>query len=190
MPLCLVVGVAAAHAQVPSAPADAVSEEIEPRAIGTAGTMMVGLAGYVDRFSSSERDLPTNYAAHIDVGRFVTGKIVARGGLVGTGSFGGDADDLPTGSGAPALHAFGGVLFYFTPESIVSVYSGGEYWAQLTQRAEEDAGSIVGKLGLQGALSSRASLFIEGGYGVGLTRDEDDELVSRFVGQVGIRLKF
>ena len=53
---------------------------------------------------------------------------------------------------------------------MISLYGAGEYWAQLTQRAEQDAGSIVVKLGLHAALSSRASLFAEGGYGFGLTR--------------------
>jgi hypothetical protein len=151
---------------------------------------MVGVAGYVDRFFSSERLFPTHYTAQIDVGHFVTQRLVARGGVSGSGSFGGeDADDLATGSGAPALHAFGGLSLYFTPDSIVSLYSGAEYWAQLTQRGESDTGSIVGKLGLQGAVSSRVSLFLEGGYGFGLTKGEEGERISRFVGQIGVRLK-
>lgn len=150
---------------------------------------MVGFAGYVDHFFKQE--LPTNYTAQIDVGRFLARKIVARGGLTGSGSFGGDAsDDRPTGSGAPALHAFGGVLYYFTPESMVSLFAGGEYWAQLTEREEPDAGAAIGTVGLQGAVSSRASLFVEAGYGIGLTRSDDGERLSRFVGRLGIRLKF
>jgi hypothetical protein len=181
----------AAQAQVQPTSGDVASEDIEPRMIGTAGTTMIGLAGYVDKFVSPETSLPTNYAAHIDVGRFITRKFVISGGVVGTGSFGGDdSDELTTGSGAPALHVFGGLLYYFTPQSMISLYSGGEYWAQLTQRADEDAGSVVGKLGVQGVLSSRASLFIEGGYGMGLTRSEDGDVLSRFVGRIGIRLKF
>lgn len=182
---------AVAHAQVESESRTPVSEDVEPRSIGAAGTMMFGVAAFVDRFHSSERTLPTNYTAQIDVGRFVTRAFLVRGGLAGSGSFGGDdPEERPTGVGAPALHAFGGLLYYFTPQSMVSLYSGVEYWAQLTQRAAEDAGSIVGRVGVQGAASSRASLFVEGGYGVGLTKGDEGELVSRFGGQLGVRLKF
>jgi hypothetical protein len=185
------LSISVAHAQVESGSVTVVSEDVEPRNIGTAGTMVFGVAGFVDRFHSSERSLPTNYTAQIDVGRFISDKFLVRGGLAGSGSFGGDDDDeRPTGAGAPSLHAFGGLLYYFTPQSMVSLYSGAEYSAQLTQRAEEDAGSIVGRVGLQGAVSSRASVFIEGGYGVGLTKGDEGELVSRFIGQFGIRLKF
>src|SRR5688572_296209 len=143
---------ATAHAQsVPTT-----SEDIEPRVIGTTGTMLVGLSGYLDEFFSSERRLPLNYSAQVDVGRFLTKAFVVRGGLRGSGSVGGDAsEDLAAGSGAPALHAFAGLLHYLTAQSLVSVYAGAEYWAQLTQRRSPDAGSVVGTLGVQGALSSR-----------------------------------
>lgn len=187
--LWLSMSVAAVDLRAQDAPARTQPEELQPRVIGTAGTTMVGIAGFVDKFFSSERVLPTNYTAQIDIGRFVTQKFTARGGLAGTGSFGGDSDELATGSGAPALHAFGGVLYYFTPQSMWSAYSGAEYWAQLTQRTDPDAGSVIGKLGIQGAVSSRVSLFIEGGYGVGLTKGEEEETLSRFVGQLGVRLK-
>jgi hypothetical protein len=150
---------------------------------------MIGAAGYVDRFSSSEDRFPTNYTLHVDVARFVSARIVIRGGLVGTTSAGAD-EDLPTGPGASALHALVGGLYYFTPRSMASLYAGGEYWAQLTQRAGSDAGVIVGTFGVQGLVSSRASVFIEGGYGVGLTRGDEGELRSRIVGRAGVRLKF
>ena len=188
--LSLVAIAATANAQEQATPDQPPSEEIEPRVIGTPGTMMVGFAGYVDRFGSPDNELPTNYTAQIDVGRFITRGFVVGGGLVGTGRLGEDADDVDSGSGAPALHLFTGVLYYLTPHSMVSLYSGGEYWVQLTRRAGEDAGSMVGKLGVQAVVSSRASLFLEGGYGVGLTRNDDEELVSRFIGRVGVRLKF
>lgn len=167
------------------------SEDIEPRVIGTSGTTMIGVAGYVDRLSSSERAFSTNYTAQVDVGRFITRTVVVRGGLSGSGSFGGeDAGEPASGSGVPALHTFVGLFYYFTPQSILSLYSGGEYWAQLTQRADKDAGSIVGTVGLQGVVSARAGLFIEGGYGMGLTKGEEGDMVSRFVGRIGVRLKF
>ena len=166
-------------------------EELEPRAIGSRGTTLVGASGYIDRFSSSERDLPFNYSLQMDVGRFLTNAFVVRGGFRGSGSVGGeDAEDLARGSGVPALHAFGGMLYYLSPESLISVYTGAEYWAQLTQRRGPDSGLVVGTIGVQGALSSRASVFIEGGYGVGLRQNEDEVRVRRIVGQVGVRLKF
>ena len=166
-------------------------EELEPRAIGGKGTMVVAASGYVDQFLSSERDLPFNYSLQVDAGRFLTNSIVVRAGFRGSGSVGGeDAEDLARGSGVPALHAFGGLLYYLSPESLVSVYTGAEYWAQLTQRRGPDAGLVVGTIGVQGALSSRASLFVEGGYGLGLRPNEDDVRVRRIVGQIGVRLKF
>jgi len=166
-------------------------EELEPRAIGSRGTMLVGASGYIDRFSSSERDLPFDYSLQMDVGRFLTNAFVVRGGFRGSGSVGGeDAEDLARGSGAPALHAFGGLLYYLSPESLISVYTGAEYWAQLTQRRGPDSGLVIGTIGVQGALSSRASVFVEAGYGVGLRQNEDDVRVKRIVGQVGVRLKF
>jgi hypothetical protein len=187
--LLFVASVASAHAQTTSA--RVTSEEIEPRTIGTTGTTMIGLAGYVDRFFSSEDTLPTNYTAQLDVGRFLTRSLVLRGGLAGTGRFGGDeAEDLPTGPGAAALHAFVGALFYINPQSIVSLYAGGDYWAQLSQRDGRDAGSVIGTFGAQGAVSSRASLFIEGGYGIGLTKGSEGETRSRYVARLGVRLKF
>lgn len=176
-----------AHAQ-PSTPA---GEDVEPRVIGIKGTTLVGVSGYFDEFFSSERRLPINYSAQIDVGRFVSDGLVLRGGVRGTGSAGGDdAEKLATGAGAAALHGFAGLLYYLTPRSLVSMYAGAEYWAQVTQRDSPDAGSMVGTFGVQGALSSRASLFVETGYGVGLRRNSEDVRVTRIVGQIGVRLRF
>jgi hypothetical protein len=166
------------------------SEDTEPRVIGRPGTMLVGFSGYVDRFFSPEAVLPINYLAQVDVCRFITKRFAVRVGAVGTGSFGGDnEDELASGSGAPSVHASGGVLFYFTPESMISFYLGGEYWAQLTQRAGRDTGSLLGTGGIHAAISSRASLFIQGGVGARVARGEDDELFTRFVAQLGLRIK-
>lgn len=179
-------GVAAAQEQ---AAGPAPSEEVEPRQIGEAGTIMIGAGGYLDRVYSSERLLPTNYTLHVDISRFLTNRFVARGGLSGSGSYGGeDADERPTGIGAPALHAHAGLLYYLTPQSMWSLYSGAEFWTQLNQRASNDRGSLLGVLGLQGAISSRVGLFLEGGYGLGLTGSA--EQTNRLVGRVGLRLRF
>lgn len=184
------LGPVSVHAQTSTAPA-VVSEDIEPRRIGTAGTTTVGVSGYVDRFFSSEDEFATNYTAQVDVARFLTDHIVVRGGLTGSGSIGGeDADDRPVGPGVPALHAVAGALYYFTPRSMLSLYAGADYWAQLSQRTSPDAGSTLATLGIEGAVSSRARIFVEGGYGVSLTKGEDDETRSRFTGRVGFRLEF
>jgi hypothetical protein len=176
-----------AHAQT-TTPA---SEEVEPRTVGTTGTTMTGFSGYIDRFFSPEDGLPFNYSLQIDVGRFITKTFVVRGGLRGSGSVGGDdAEDLPAGQGVPALHAFAGLLHYFTPQSMVSLYAGADYWAQLTQRNGADAGTLIGVGGVQGQLSSRVSLFLEGGYGAALQKNDDDVRATRLVAQIGVRLKF
>jgi hypothetical protein len=171
-----------------AAPAVA-QEELEPHLVGTKGTTTIGFGGYLDRTYSSERVLPTNYTIQIDAGRFVTKRLVVRGGLSGSGSAGGDdAEDRPTGLGAPALHASAGLFYYLTPQSMWSPYVGAEYWMQLTQRGAGDKGAAVGALGLEGAVSRRLAVFLEGGYGLGLTGP--DEKTNRVVARVGMRLKF
>lgn len=189
--LCRTALLALMVLHAPSASALAQTEDLEPRTIGEPGITMVGFAGFVDRFYSSEEVLPVNYTAQIDLTRFITRRVALRGGLVGSGSFRGDtSDELPTGSGASALHALVGAVYYLTPQSMISLYGGAEYWAQLTRRTAPDVGSVLAKLGIQAAASSRVSLFIEGGYGLRLTRDDDDQLMSRLGGQIGIRFKF
>lgn len=184
------IGAAALHGQAAPANNPITSEDLEPRTIGSSGTTLVGIAGYVDKFSSSENTFPGSYTVHVDVTRFLTDRLAVRGGLAGTGSFGGDDSDQVTGIGAPALHGTAGAQFYFTPQNMLSLYSGIDYWAQLTQRADSDAGSLIGTFGVQGAMSSRASIYLEGGYGLGLSKGEDGETLRRFVGRVGVRLKF
>jgi hypothetical protein len=188
--LLVSIGAVALHGQAAPENDQSTSEDLEPRTIGSAGATLVGVAGYVDKFSSSEDTLPGSYTVHVDVMRFLTDRIAIRGGLAGTGSFGGDDTEQPAGMGAPSLHGTAGALFYFSPQGMLSLYSGVDYWAQLTQRADSDAGSLVGTLGVQGAMSSRASVYLEGGYGLALSKGEEDETVRRFVGRVGIRLKF
>lgn len=183
---------AAAAAQTDPVPPSIVSEEIEPRTVGRRGTMSIGIAGFADKFSSTENVFATNYVAQVDVCRFVTRRIAVRGGLVGSGRFGGsdDAEDaLPAGSGAPAMQAAGGVLFYFTPQKLASFYLGGEYWAQITQRVAGDTGSLVGVAGIHATVSSRASLFIQGGFGSRIARGDEGELLTRVVAQLGLRIK-
>jgi hypothetical protein len=173
-----------------TAASDSRDEDVEPLQIAGAGTTLIGISGFFDQFFVPGRAMPANYAAELEAARFITARIAVHGGLRGAGSIGGDTtEDLPTGTGAMALHAIAGARFYFTPRSIASLYAGGEYWAQLTRRIAGDAGTAFGIAGVDGALSSRATVFLEGGYGVGLTREEGD-LRRRMVGRLGVRLKF
>jgi hypothetical protein len=190
---CLLLAMCAttAEAQPPATQPPPESEETEPRIVGRQGTTMIGVSGFLDRAFSTTSLMPLTYTAQVDGLRFATDHIAVHFGVAGSGSIGGDdADTLAKGTGVPALRAFVGGLYFLRPKSILSPYAGAEYWAQLTQRPEKDAGSIVGKLGFQAVLSSRTALFIEGGYGVGLTRGSEDELVTRIVGQIGVRVRF
>ncbi|HET7220963.1 MAG TPA: hypothetical protein VFJ02_23075 [Vicinamibacterales bacterium] len=166
------------------------SEDVEPRIVGRGGTTWIGFSGFLDKFSSAEETLPFNYTAQADVCRFLTSRVAIRAGLVGSGQFGLDEDDEPgTGSGAAALHASGGALYFFSPQSLLSAYVGAEYWAQLTRRPERDLGSVLGTAGIQATVSSRASVFVQGGFGVRLNRGDENELVSRIVAQLGFRVR-
>lgn len=182
-----------AGAQVP-APADGQAaavtpnEDIEPRIVGAPGSMSVGIGGYGDQVRSDETR-PFNLTLHVDVTRFLTAKIAVRGGVVGSGTIGGDPDVLPAGVGMPALNAFGAGLYYFTPRAIASVYAGAGYWAQITARDGPDRGSVLGIGGIEAAVSSRATVFVEGGYGADLTRTDDDGTRQRIMGRIGVRLK-
>jgi hypothetical protein len=200
--LLVFVGVAPAASQVTGAadaPAPAVtpredppatpSEDTEPRVIGTPGTTSVGLSGYADRMASADDNLPLTLTLQVDVSRFLTRRIAVRGGLAGAGAVGGDPDDLPAGVGVPALHAFGAAAWYFTPQSMASFYAGAGYWAQVTARDGPDRGSVLGLGGLEGAVSSRATLFLEGGWGMGLTKTDDGATRTRFIARLGVRIK-
>ena len=189
--VCLLGAPGAATVFAQSRPV-APSEEIEPRIVGAPGTTMIGVAGFVDRFFSPEEVLPASYIVQVDGARFLTNRFAVRVGIAGTGTFGGESDDDGhSGARAPSVHGLGGVFFYFTPRSLLSLYLGSEYWLQITRRpaAISDNGSVVGKAGIQGTLSSRASFFVEAGAGAALTRGSEGELLTRFVGQVGLRIK-
>ena len=189
--LCLTVARNASAQEAPPILPSTSSEEIEPRAIATAGTTTVGISGSVDRFQSTEQRYPLNITAHLDVSRFVTSHIAIIAGVTGRSSIGGSESESHTrGLGVPALHAFGGALYYFTPQSMVSLYAGQSYWNQLTARSESDNGAIVGLVGVQAALSSRAMAFVEGGYGAEVSRGAEGEMRTRLLGRIGIRFRF
>ena len=169
------------------------TEDVEPRIIGQRGTTLVGMAGSLSRFFSSENLMPGSYTVQVDAHRFVFDKIAVRFGLVGSGQFAGTSsseDDEAPGPASPPLEVLGGAVYYFTPKSIWSFYGGAEYRARLTERLAGDSGAVSGLAGLQGALSSRASFFLEGGYGTRLRRGDDGELLTRMVGQAGVRFRF
>lgn len=172
------------------APAVTPSEDIEPRVIGTPGSMALGFAGSGDQTTSSDDYLPFNLTLQVELSRFLTRSIAVRGGVIGSAALGGDPDDRTDGTGQPALHAFGSGLYYFSPQSLASVYAGAGYWWQMTARGDSaDAGSVLGLGGVEASLSSRATMFVEGGYGIGLTKTDDGATRQRFLARVGVRLK-
>jgi hypothetical protein len=165
------------------------NEDVEPRVVARPGTTAIGLAGYADRITSEDDNLPLNLTLQVDVSHFLTRHIAARAGVIGSGALGGDPDALPSGVGVPALHGFAAAAWYFTPQAMASVYAGAGYWAQLTARDGADRGAIVGLGGIEAALSSRANVFVEGGWGIGLTRTDDGATRQRFVARLGVRVK-
>ena len=189
----LVVTVALCCCAVPSRAQDTappVSEELEPRVVGAAGVTTIGLSGFIDKVSSPEDVFPWRATGQFDLTRFVTRRFAARIGLVGATSADGLDDDERIGAAAPAFFATAAVLAYVTPSAVLSPYLGLEYRARLTDRPAKDAGVALGLAGAQAALSSRASMYLEAGYGVDLTRGSDDELRTRFVTMFGVRIRF
>ncbi|MGH9221064.1 MAG: hypothetical protein ACRD1W_17285 [Vicinamibacterales bacterium] len=172
-----------------AAPAVA-QEDIEPRIVGAAGVNSLGISGFIDTFASSESTFPLHASMHVDVSRFLTDRIAVRGGLIGSTTFRDDGDEVTSGPAAASLHALVSGLYYFTPRSLLSLYTGVEYRAQLMRRAEQDSGTALGLGGLQATISSRASMFIQGGYGARLTRGDDGELQTRLTGEIGVRITF
>jgi hypothetical protein len=172
-----------------AAPA-AAQEDLEPRTVGGRGVTTIGLAGFIDKYASNETTFPTHASLHVDIGRFLTSRFAVRGGLLGATTFGDPDDDVTTGPGAAALHALGSVQFYFTPQAMVSFYTGAEYRAQLTRRADKDAGTLLGLGGLQATVSSRASVFVQAGYGARLSRGDEGEWQTRITGEIGFRFRF
>ncbi len=179
-----------AFAQSSVAPAAAAGEEIEPRVIGHTGVTLLGASGTMSRFFSSEQLMAGTYTVQVDAHRFIFSKVALRFGVVGTDAFGVADDEDSATTSTTALEALGGALYYFTPESIWSFYAGGEYRARLTRRFSGDAGSAGAIAGLQGALSARASFFVEGGYGLRLRRGDEGDLQTRIVGLAGVRFRF
>lgn len=194
IPLCIALGLTAlvrtVEAQEPTILVSPSSEETEPRIVGAKGTTMVGVSGFVDRFSSSRTLYPTNIIVQGDLSRFLTANIAVTGGLTGVARVGDPADAQQIGRGALAVHAFGGASYYLTPLSLGSLYLGGTYWNQVSAREGRDAGTVIGHVGLQAAVSARAAFYVEGGYGLSLAKGEKDETITRILGRVGVRFRF
>jgi hypothetical protein len=184
------------------------SEDVEPRIIGHRGVTLLGVSGSLSRYFSPEDLFAGTYTVQVDGHHFISKKIAVRFGAIGSDTFGGDShdsdsddsdadesdssdnDDTGTSLAASAVEVLGGAVYYFTPESVWSFYGGGEYRARITNRLTNDIGSANAIVGLQGALSSRASFFIEGGYGFQLRRGDEGELQTRIIGQGGVRFRF
>jgi hypothetical protein len=187
---CLRVLVLAGVLAAGARPVRAQTEDVEPRIIGERGVTLLGVSGSLSRFFSPEQVFAGTYTVQVDVHHFVFSRVAIRVGAVGTSAFGGSKDEESGGGIADGVEALGGALYYFTPGSIWSFYGGGEYRARVTNRIAGDAGSANAIAGLQGALSSRASFFVEGGWGMRLRRGDEDDLQTRIVGRAGVRFRF
>ena len=166
------------------------NEDVEPRVVGAPGRTSIGLAGYADRITSEDDDLPFHLTLQVDVSHFLTTRIAVRGGVVGSGALGGDPDDVPTGIGVTALHAFGaGELLLHAagrwPASTPAPATGPRSPPATAPTAARSSASAAWR-----RRSRRARrVFVEGGYGLGLTRTEDGATRQRFVARVGVRVK-
>lgn len=188
--LCVLAAVAVNADRASAQSTSSADDELEPRVVGAAGVTTLGLSGFIDKVSSSEDAYPWQATAQFDLTRFLTRRLAARIGLVGSTTADGLDDDERIGAAAPAFYANAAALVYLTPSAVISPYLGTEYRARLTERPEKDAGTVFGLGGVQASMSSRASVFAEAGYGLDLTRGSDDELRTRFVTSVGVRVRF
>jgi hypothetical protein len=151
---------------------------------------MIGMSGFVDRAFSTEALMPLNYTVEASGLRFITRHIAVDGAVAGSGSFGGDdSASVPTGIGVASLRLMAGGLYFLTPQSMISLYGGGDYATQLTRRSGSERGAVVGRLGIQAAMSARVTLFVEGGYGFAVTTESAGERVTRIQGLIGLRIR-
>ena len=132
--LCVI---AACCCAVPAALNTSADEELEPRVVAAAGVTTLGLSGFIDKVSSSEDAFPWNATAQFDLTRFLTRRLAARIGLVGSTTADGLDDDERIGAAAPAFYATAAALVYLTPSAVISPYLGIEYRARLTERPGE-----------------------------------------------------
>jgi hypothetical protein len=188
--LCVIASVTAGPTLASAQSTPPNDEELEPRVVGAAGVTSLGLSGFIDKVSSSEDAFPWNMTAQVELTRFLTRRLAARIGLVGSTTADGLDDDERIDAAAPAFYATAAALVHLTPGSVISPYLGAEYRARLTERPEKDAGIVLGLAGVQAAISSRTSVFGEAGYGIDLTRGSEDELRTRFVTSFGVRIRF
>jgi hypothetical protein len=175
----LAVSVGTASAQTP-----------EPtKSVGRKGATQMGIS-FSTTTPVSVSDAGTQTGAttlngSIDIGRFVTGKLVTRFGVFGSGSFGGQQR-----SGSPvSFMLLGGALYYFTPDKVSSLYIGGDTSVAVSSAGTNDP-MVNGRLGVQTAIKHNASFFIEGGYGGALTSSQGGSRGGSLMTNVGIRVLF
>lgn len=180
---CLLAAAAgAASAQTP-----------EPaRSVGRKGATQLGISFStstpVHITAAGTKTEATNLNGSIDIGRFVTGKLVTRFGVFGSGSFGGDQ----RGNSGPATISFsllGGALYYLTPDKVSSLYIGGDSSVSVSSGGTSSP-FVNGRLGVQTAIRHNASFFVEGGYGGQLTARDGGSRGGSLMTNVGIRVLF
>lgn len=180
-------------ALVTSAPQEttaAVDDESEKR-IGRKGAKQLSLGfsatGYkVERptFDSRGRITGTKtstqgfFFGQGDLGSFLSDSFLLRLGATFSGQIGGDLD--------PNVQGLVGFLYYFSPDGSGSLYAGVDTTKDLGTEGSKPYG--YGRLGLQTMLNSRASFFVEGGYGKILSSESSGS--GSFQVQAGLRFAF
>lgn len=99
--LCVIAAVTATPDLVAAQTTPPADEALEPRVVAAAGVTTLGLSGFIDKVSSSEDAFPWNATAQFDLTRFLTRRLAARIGLVGSTTADGLDDDERIGAAAP-----------------------------------------------------------------------------------------
>lgn len=149
------------------------------RSVGRKGATQLGIQFTTTTSLSTSGDgsvaSTTNLFGGIDVGRFVTDKFLTRFGLSGFGQVGGQSFDFGDGSSSSgsnvSFNFLGGALFYLTPQKPQSFYIGGDISVPVSSSGTGNP-NVNGRLGIQAAIRSNASLFVEGGYGATLSSNK------------------
>jgi hypothetical protein len=160
-----------------------------PRTVGHKGAKQIGInfsttTSLISGAGGSTASL-TNMFGGIDVGRFVSDKLVTRFGISGSGQVGGQ----DAGSSV-SFNMLGGALIYMTPQKPQSLYIGGDVSIPLSSNGAGDP-YVNGRLGVQAAIRSNAAIFVEGGYGTQISRTEGGGgMTGSLQSNIGVRVLF
>ena len=154
----------------------AFAQSDEPaKSVGRKGATQLGInfqtTTSISTTSRGQSSTETNLFGGIDVGRFISNKLLFRFGVSGFGTLGGQTVDsiygvdLGGGGSSVSFNILGGGLYYLTPQKPQSLYIGGDMSVPLSKAGAGDP-YVNSRIGVQSAIRSNASIFFEGGYGM------------------------